>query len=143
MQQQVDQDILRQVFNAGARPFRDWDEFSTYVNRAYPVLIETARRGDLVSYSELGARIGLPINEWFQTKIATIVGTCSCYEHDKGRPLLSSIVVNKETRTPGEGYWDLPGIPRLRKVAARHLDESRQELWVNEVRKVFEYWKTR
>ena len=100
---QMNQDRLRETFDAGVPPFNEWSEFSTYVNGAYPALIETARRKSLITYSELAARIGLPIKEWFQVKVGTILGTCSCYDHDEGRPLISSIVVNSETKLPGRG----------------------------------------
>jgi len=136
-------------------PFTEWNEFQTLVRKAYLELLNVARNkpptqaGEgLITYGELGARIGLSqVSEWFLLKIKAVVGACSEYEHEEGRPLISSIVVNKETLKPGAGYWGLPGIPsHLQKPIAIWEEEEiwnepgRLEFWVTEVKKVHEYW---
>ncbi|MEO0068907.1 MAG: hypothetical protein ABIK23_07275 [candidate division WOR-3 bacterium] len=143
----MDEQILREIFSEGMPPFREWEEFRTYVLRTYPILIQNARERRLITYSEIANQIGLPFNEWFPLKIGAIVGACSCYEHREGRPLISSIVINGETCRPGNGYWGLPGIPSdlVRRGAIGSVDEGgwtgrHWEFWVNEVNRVFEYW---
>jgi len=145
----MNENILREIFNEGAIPFIEWNEFSNYVRNAYTILIQTARRKHLITYYDLSQKINLPYNEWFPLKIGTIVGSCSCYENREGRPLISSIVVNSETNCPGNGYWGLPGIPpnlKCSSISPSFIDRTiwspeQMVFWANEVNKVFDYWE--
>ncbi|MCD6215317.1 MAG: hypothetical protein J7J46_10195 [Candidatus Desulfofervidus sp.] len=131
-------------------PFINKKEFKELVKKAHSVLINVAKNKSLITYGEVGSKIGLnPGSEWFQLKIAAIVGACSEYENAKGRPLLSSIVVNQETRKPGLGYWGLQGIPlhlqkeiRIWSTEAEEVwnEPERIEFWASEVNKVYKYW---
>lgn len=135
-------------------PIRDWEEWKDKVSRAYSELVRRVKALDFnkmpVTYGELGRIIGLYIgSDWFQLKIGYIVGACSNYEHRHGRPLISALVVNKDTNCPGKGFWGLYGIPpRLRKVVRieditpERLDKDRDNFWVKELRRIDTEWKT-
>jgi hypothetical protein len=61
------------------------------------------------------------------------LGHVSMYEADHGRPLLSSLVVQQESRRPGGGFTDL----------ARHLQmevTDEEEFWVSQVELTVDFW---
>ncbi|TET18177.1 MAG: hypothetical protein E3J75_00750 [Dehalococcoidia bacterium] len=134
---------------------RSWEEWKDKVGKAYIELIKIAKEipYDLmrITYGKLGARIGLyPLSELFQLKIGHIVGACSVYEHEHGRPLISALVVNEETNRPGKGFWGLPGIPpHLRKnigiedITVFKLDEGRESFWINQIKQIDKCWKAK
>jgi hypothetical protein len=135
-------------------PIRGWEEWKDKVGKAYSELTERAKELHFdeipITYGELGGKIGLYIDsDWFRLKIGHIVGACSKYEYRHGRPLISALVVNKETNCPGKGFWGLEGIPpRLRKVVRieditpEWLDKERDDFWVRELRRIDKEWKT-
>lgn len=127
-----------------------WEEFSELVKKAYPLLIGAAKRGIIITYGEVGGKIGLYVgSDLFRLKIGFIVGACSDHESIQGRPLVSAIVVNETTRYPGKGFWGLSRIPvHLRKKtgywAIEPDDFMTPEMavfWASEVKRVYEYWK--
>ena len=134
----------------------------------YARLKEVARLGHLISYGEVGRLINLdPSTEEFYWKIGPVVGEVSAREYHDGHPLLSAVVVNKETKEPGQGFsrllcWlgfgdcsDKSACDNTRhycpkkgklisiwsswhSVAIRNLDEA----WVYELKKVYDYWSS-
>jgi len=152
--EEIDEGILRKIYDRhrGEPGFviTTWEEFTELVKKAYPILIDVAKRESLITYGEIGGRIGLYIgSDWFQLKIGIVVGACSGHEHEKGRPLISSIVVNEMTRHPGQGYWGLPGILSNIRRDRRYWDvepgdymnEEMAGFWASQVKKVYEWWK--
>ena len=157
------EEILKKIYrrHEGEPGFiMEWEEWSYFVRQAYPILVDVAKKkrlithGDFaregfVTYGSVGGEIALFSPEWFDVKIGIIVGGCSEYEYEEGRPLLSSIVVNKSTRYPGPGYWGLPGIPRELRKKIRYweigledyMDEARLMFWGSQVEEVYEYWQ--
>jgi len=122
----------------------------------------------LITYGEVGLLINLdPSTEEFYWKIGGVVGEVSDYEYRHGRPLLSAVVVNKETCEPGDGFFrllcwldfgdcsdknacdnTLHYCPKKDKlisiwstwhgVPLRDLDEA----WILELKKVHDYWSS-
>ena len=131
-----------------------WNEWKEKVEPPYVELTERAREVPYdkftITYGELGSQIRLfPLSEWFHLKIGWIVGACSQYEHQHGRPLISALVVNAETNQPGKGFWGLPGIPlRLTKVTKIEdftpfqIKGERDKFWVEELKRIDKCWKT-
>lgn len=134
--------------------FLPWDEWRENVIRSHSQLIERAREIPYdrfaITYGELGKKIGLfPLADWFYLKIGWIVGACSEYEYQQGRPLISALVVSSETNQPGKGFWGLPGIPsHLRKVTKIEdttsfvIKEGRDSFWIEELWRIDQYWKS-
>jgi len=138
-----------------ANIIQTWEEWKDKVERAYIILIRRASAVPyeeiIITYAELGEKIGLyPLSEWFHLKIGHIVGACSVCEYQHGRPLISALVVSRETYQPGKGFWGLPGIPsNLRKVGAIEditsfkLDEERDKFWTDHLKAIDRYWKSK
>jgi len=103
----------------------------------YDVLKEIARAKDIITYIELAHRVGLPtpsaIGDAFPGFIGEVRGEISANEVGKGRPMISAIVVNKDTGMPGQGFYNL----------ARNLGRYRgndEQTWVDEVKAVYKFW---
>ena len=152
--EEVDEKILKQIFDRykGQPGFViiTWEEFMDLVKKAYPLLVDAARRGKLVTYGEVGGKIGLYVgSDYFQLKIGYIVGACSDYESIKGRPLLSAIVVNETTKYPGQGFWGLSRIPGNIRLNIQYSDiesgyvmtNEMLEFWSAEVKRAFGWWR--
>jgi hypothetical protein len=117
-----------QPFTRDEAGYKEWAE---YTKKAYDVLVKAARSEKTIEYGEIGSQIGLYSPEWFDLKIGSIVGACSIYEQIYGRPLISAIALNAETKRPSEGFWGLPGLPR---------GVDRDAFWSQEVQRVFQTW---
>lgn len=152
--QEIEEKILNQIYYryVGQPGFviNTWEEFRGLVTKAYPVLIDAAKSEKLVTYGEVGGKIGLYVgSDYFQLKIGYIVGACSDYESIKGRPLLSAIAVNETTRYPGQGFWGLSRISSNIRLNIQYSDiesgyvMSNEMLgfWSAEVRRVFDWWR--
>jgi len=152
--QQVDEKVLKQIYDRhiGQPGFviNTWAEYKDLVTKAYPVLVDAAKRGRLITYGEVGGKIGLYTgSEYFQLKIGYVVGACSDYENIKGRPLLSAIVVNETTRYPGQGFWGLSRIPTSIRLNIQYSDiesgyvmtNEMLDFWSAEVKRVFDWWQ--
>ncbi len=140
-------ELYRQQVSSGC--FLDWEEWKDKVIKAYSELIGVAQRGELITYSKLGIGKLRISQEWLYPKIGWILGACSHYEWMDNRPLISALVVNKETGRPSKGFWGLPGIPSGLRMSVR-VDEIDQlivtspeqdEFWAREVEKVYREWQ--
>ena len=63
------------------------------------------------------------------------LGHVSWYEHDRGRPWLSAVVVNADTRQPGPGFVELV---RQRGVKV----DDPEVFWRSEVARIVDFWST-
>jgi len=151
----VDQQILKQIFESHkGKPgfvFVSWEEYRDLVEKAYPLLIDKARKGGFITYGEVGGKIGLYVSsDYFQLKIGFVVGACSQYESIEERPLISAIVVNDQTNYPGRGFWGLSTIPARIRLNTQYSDiesgikmtDEMLRFWTDEVKRIFEWWKT-
>lgn len=144
------EEILRDLWRGTI--FADFSEFKAYVERAFTELKRIIRHGEgLITYGELGRKIGLYSPDYFDIKIGQIVGACSHYASQNGAPLISSCAISQETGRPGKGFWGLPGIPpHLRMEVGHHqltiaqyLDDEREAFWSKEVKEVMGWnWGT-
>jgi hypothetical protein len=92
-------------------------------------LIEAARAGRTVAYSELGTGRG-----WVGTYLFRIA-----HEEDAaGRPPLTSIVVHKTDRQPGPGM-----LRAMQEIKYARAGESESVVWRRAVSDVFGYWRGR
>lgn len=84
------------------------------IRRAWPILIESARDGRTISYSELAERAGPPLNRRriHRQLLAPLSERC----RRAGLPDLSALVVRKDTGKPGGGWFD-PEHPDAREQA--------------------------
>jgi len=85
--------------------------------KVYCELVRAAMNSKIITYGDLAAQLGLPtrghqLGQALRLKLDAI----SSYEHDHGRPLLSALVVRKNTRKPGKGFFKMA--QRVGKMAA-------------------------
>jgi len=90
-------------------------------------LIECARQGRTVVYSDLETSRG---------HIGHYLHTISLEEAAAGRPPLTSIVVSKTTKRPGDGF-----IPAMVEVGFASPAEDLDDVWQRATAAVFAYWR--
>ena len=100
----------------------------------HEVLIKTAKQNVTISYSEVGKVVGLDMaNRGERSKLANILDEINKEEHGLGRPLLSVVVVQKESGRPGKGFFDL-----ARELSKQKPHDDNQIFFANERKKVFD-----
>lgn len=100
-------------------------------------LIVAAKRGEVVHYADLAKALGREMKgpNW-AVHIGRILGRISSEEADNGRPLLSVIVVSRDTKLPGGGFYNLG--------QEKHLVEPGEDeaaFVTRQTRRVYEYWR--
>jgi len=109
----------------------------TKVNSLYDRLMEVARAGKTITYGEIAPMLNLNMeSQADRTEIGRILGEISTREHNEGRPMLSAVVVRKETQYPGEGFFNL-----ARELGLHHGNDD-LAFFVEELKRVHAYWKT-
>jgi hypothetical protein len=75
----------------------------------YDMCRQAAREERTITYSEVGAKIGLDMgNEGERFKLGQLLDEVSRYEHAQGRPVLSVVVVHADgDGRPGDGFFTL------------------------------------
>ena len=81
-------------------------EYIKFVKDSYQVLVENAKLGKIIFYGELPVfdELKRRFSDAASKLIGFIVGACSEYEATKGRPLISAIVIGRDTSEPGSIY---------------------------------------
>ncbi|GAH87373.1 unnamed protein product, partial [marine sediment metagenome] len=84
------------------------------------MLIKAAQQRKVVYYSEVGEAVNLSMgNPHQRAELGRILSEISSEEHDNGRPLLAAIVVHKDNKKPGEGFFKL-----ARNIGKQKPDED-------------------
>lgn len=149
---QLDGDRLRSIYVNQVRRgcFLKWEEWEDKVRKAYAELVKVANEEGLITYGELGMSKLHISEEWLLPKIPWIVGACSHYELEEGRPLLSCLAVNAETQRPGKGFWGFRNMPchlLAESWEDRHrhppafVEDEREAFWINEVKETYKCWR--
>ena len=99
-------------------------------------LKSVARAQDVTAYSDIAPLAGLDMSSPDdRNRIAEILGEISRQEHAQGHPMLSAVVIHRDNNIPGQGFFTL----------ARELGLYRGNndlmFFVNELRRVHDYWK--
>jgi hypothetical protein len=99
--------------------------------RVRGILVEVASRRERITYTELANRAQLTWNHRSKADRAAfgrLLGEVSSAEYARGRPLLTAVVVRKDTREPGTGFLGLEDFPKTR------------EFWLIELKRVQDFW---
>ncbi|GAI17857.1 unnamed protein product [marine sediment metagenome] len=115
------------------------------------MLVDNAKEGKIVLYSELPVFNELKgrFKDVATKLVDFIIGACSEYEESKGRPLISSIVVNKENGEPTKNFYGLSSVPynlcmdtweRQEVEPPEIVTTKRREFWLSELQETLEYW---
>jgi hypothetical protein len=101
------------------------------------VMVETARRGQLITYSELCASLKTAYLHYHSPQIVKLLDEIGMIEHQAGRPILPAVVVGKQSGIPGAGYFRIAG--------EGHEGEGSfdpKANWEADLQTVFDYWST-
>lgn len=102
----------------------------------YERLVKAARAGEFVHYGELAKLLGIDMdNLHFGAQVGKVLGRISEDEVASGRPMLSAIVVSRDTMLPGKGFFHLG--QQLRQTEP---NEDEMAFAVREIRRVHDYW---
>ena len=116
------------------------EKFREYVRKAYLKLVEKARKEENITYENLRKELRAPME-----LMGSIIGEISDYEYDHGRPMISVIVVRKDTSYPAEGFFGLKNIPsNLRRGENRFNEPLRKEdkaFCDSERQRAFNFWR--
>lgn len=107
------------------------------------VLIETAREGKLITYSELKSKCDLDL-DFEQSKdrsiLGDILGEISTAEVNQGRPMLSSVVTLK-SQTPLSASYGFFTLARNLQLLDSTNKKEEYFFWIETLKKVYEEWK--
>jgi len=100
-------------------------------------LTEVAKRATVITYGDLGAIFGYDMkNPDERNQLYYQLGEISWAEHDKRRPLLSSVVVHKDDNMPGGGFFSLA------KDAGLMKGNDKDVFFAQELNRLYEYWRS-
>ncbi len=105
-----------------------------YVKLARPILVSVAKARTFITYDELKGRMGGPGRGY----IGEVLEEVSDSEYEKGRPLLSALVVHTVDLLPGNGFWELRVLPPPLKNASM---KDKIYRWCEECRKAWKHWQ--
>lgn len=98
------------------------------LERAWAVLVDTARERRTISYSELALAVGMPHRQRSIHRI--VVGPlCRLVCRPRGYPDIASLVVRKDTGEPGDGWWDFAGGAHVRQVWLEEVRAAQNFPW--------------
>jgi hypothetical protein len=102
----------------------------------YERLVQAARARELVHYGDLAKMLGIDMdNPHFGALVGKVLGQISEDEVAAGRPMISAIVVSKDTMLPGYGFFTLG--------QQLHLVEPGEDdlaFAIRQIRRVHDYW---
>jgi hypothetical protein len=102
----------------------------------YDRLVRAARAREFVHYGELAKMLGIDVdNPYFGALVGKVLGRISEDEIAAGRPMLSAIVVSRDTMLPGHGFFNLG--EQLRQT---RRGEDEMAFAVRQIRRVHDFW---
>ena len=106
------------------------------VERVRSLLIEAAREGTAVSYSELLGRLGHRFTRPRMRAVCKTLDAIDQAANETNEPALAVLVVREGDRLPGQGWWVGRDAPAWEGPAARAYVDERQQA-------AFAYWGRR
>lgn len=119
---------------------------TTPFNRLYGLLVTSALSREPVTYQYLAQAIGAPVvgNNMSQY-MGKILRDIAVYNVLRGEPILSSMVVRKQSNVPGPGYYamliELGASTSEEIELARSKGIEAETIWQKQLDCVFDYWK--
>lgn len=103
-------------------------------------LVEAAKAEQTVTYSDLGALIGLNMGQPDQRqRLSNLLGEINTEEHRHGRPMLSAVAVLKGEGRPGQGFFEI--CHWLGVYSGNKDSKVQDEFFIAELQRVHDYWK--
>ncbi len=104
----------------------------------YCKLIEAAKGKAVIHYENIAQIMNLPSSgNYMAREVGEMLGIISALEHFFGRPMLSAVVVRKDTGEPGDGFFELA--ESLGKF--NPASQARSSFWRQEVQDVYNTWQ--
>lgn len=104
-------------------------------------LIQVARERDIIYYSDLNYQLELGFDftiKHHQKMIGELLGEISEYEYASKRPLLSSLVIRKDDKKQGKGWYEL--CERLFGRSANYYVNNK-EFEKAKIEECYTYWQ--
>jgi hypothetical protein len=99
-------------------------------------LIQAAHAREFVHYGELAKMLGIDMdNPHFGAQVGKVLGEISEDEVAAGRPMLSAIVVSRDTMLPGHGFFSLG-----QELHLVEPGEDEMAFAIRQIKRVHEYW---
>ena len=121
--------------------YEDWAEARDEIIRR---LHRVARAQSKITYSELCDELrteGVIDLPYHGAPLDYMLGHINLLEHERGRPLLSSVVVHKSgDYFPGVGYWNFA---KLLGLEVGDSEAEQVKFWAQEFSRCHAYWKNR
>jgi hypothetical protein len=98
-------------------------------------LKEVAQRSTVTYYSDIAPMADLDMNlpnDRFE--IGVILDDINRHERELGHPMLSAVVVHKESLKPGQGFFTLA------RSLGLFVGNDEDKFYIQELRKVHDYW---
>jgi hypothetical protein len=96
------------------------------------LLIDVAKRGELITYGAVAAAFNERWHQGFGSSLKKALNMLGYENKAAGEPLLMALVVNKDTRQPGSGFYEEigePGADFLRRTELLELEANRCRDW--------------
>lgn len=105
------------------------------------ILVDEIKNRSIITYKELGMNVGMSVEP--QSNLYNYLRDLSYYSFEKGKLLISVIVVSEKERIPGEGFY-IEVYEKKRKIKVGKNKQKQMDIFVQEVNRVFEYsnWDT-
>lgn len=104
----------------------------------YARLQSIAREQLTATYSEVAPTAGVDTaNPHFAAVLGTRLDEINRMEAENGRPLISAVVIGKETGMPGQGFFTCA------RDLRRYSGKDDLAYWLTELRQVYDYWSRR
>lgn len=102
-------------------------------------LVETAKAEQTITYSDLGALIGLDMGQPDQRqRLSNLLGEINTAEHQEGRPMLSAVAVLKDEMRPGQGFFEI--CHWLGVYDGNKDSDAQLRFFSSELRRVHDHW---
>jgi len=104
----------------------------------YEKLKDVARSQGIIYYSDIAPMAGLDMdlpNDRYT--IGVILDDINRYERAQGGPMLSAVVVHKDSLKPGQGFFTLA------RSLGLLVGKDEDRFYIQELRKVHDYWASR
>jgi hypothetical protein len=119
------------------------EEWLSTIEEARSILIDQAKRRQLITYSELTQKITTCDLPCPSDALSTLLEELSRLENEQDRGMLSALVVHKTGEpVPGTGFYKLAR--ELGKAPADQMTQNKRAMlmWVEELKKVIAHWST-
>lgn len=103
----------------------------------YEECIKIARKGTITYYSDIAGLVGLNMDlPPDRNRIGELLDEINRYEFANNRPLISAVVVQKDSMRPGQGFF------KLARSLGLFTGNNKESYYIQELKKVHSYWST-